>query len=107
MPAMQKRIDKGFHAHSVPDVLQKYAEYQPHPKVEPRNTIFDNRSKEQKEQALMGVEDTSLNDKMQPYKQSPHILFSTQMGQITEPSLYKSEALGIMLMIFRNPENVM
>ena len=104
---MQKRIDKGFHVHNIPDVLQKYAVYQPHPKVEPRNTIFENRSKEQKEQALMGVEDSSLNDKMQPYKQSPHILFSTQMGVVTEPSLYNSEALGINLMIFKNPENAM
>ena len=80
MPAIQKRIDKGFHAHNVPDVLQKYAVYQQKKGIEPRNTIFDNRSKEQKEQALMGVEDSSLNDKMQPYKQSPHILFSTQKG---------------------------
>ena len=53
----------------------------------------------------MGEEDNSLNDKMQPYKQSPHILFSTQIGNHTEPTLYNSEALGIILMIFRNTEN--
>ena len=52
----------------------------------------------------MGVEDTSLNDKLLPYKQSPHLLFSTQMGLVTVPSLYHSEALGITFVIFRNPE---
>ena len=55
----------------------------------------------------MGVEDTSLKDKIQPYKQSPHLLFSTQMGVVTEPSLNHSEALGIIIFIFRNPENEM
>ena len=52
----------------------------------------------------MGVEDNSLNDKLLPYKQSPHLLFSTQTGGPTEPSLYHSEALGITLVIFKNPE---
>ena len=61
---MMKRIDKGFHAQSVPDVLQKYATYQSKKGIEPRNIIFDNRSKEQREKDLIGVEDTSLNDKM-------------------------------------------
>ena len=53
----------------------------------------------------MGVEDTSLNDKLLPYKQSPHLLFSIQKGGQTEPSLKHSEALEIILVIFRNPED--
>ena len=53
----------------------------------------------------MGVEDTSLNDKLLPYKQSPQLLFSTQMGSVTEPSLCHYDALGIIPVIFSNPEN--
>ena len=54
----------------------------------------------------MGVEDTSLNDKLLPYKQSPHLLYSTQKGEPTLPSLYHSEVLSITLVIFRDPEDV-
>ena len=62
----------------MPEIFQNLAVYQPKKGIEPRNVIIDNRTEEQKEQALMGVEDTSLNDKLLPYKQSPHLLFSTQ-----------------------------
>ena len=76
-PAIQKRIEKGLEAHSVPEIFQNLAAHDQKKGIEPRNVIIDNRTEEQKEQALMGVEDTSLNDKLLPYKQSPHLLFST------------------------------
>ena len=90
----------------MPEIFQNLAQYFQEKGIEPRNTIIDNRTEEQKEQALMGVEDTSLNEKLLPYKQSPHLLFSTQKGDPTDPSLYHSEALGITFVIFRNPEDV-
>ena len=43
-PAIQSRIDKGFHAHNLPEILQNLALYQTPKGTELKNTIIDNRS---------------------------------------------------------------
>ena len=47
----------------------------------------------------------TLNDKLDPYIEPPTILNSIRMGPVTEPSLYHSEALEVILFLFKNPWN--
>ena len=47
----------------------------------------------------------TLNDKLDPYIEPPTILHSIRMGTMTEPSLYHSEALEVILFLYKDPEN--
>ena len=48
----------------------------------------------------------TLNIKLNPYMQIPTIINSTIMTGVTEPSLYHSEILEVILFLHRYPENV-
>ena len=47
----------------------------------------------------------TLNDKLDPYIESPTILNSIKKGDVTDPSLYHSETLKVILFLYKHTEN--
>ena len=103
--ALQKLIKKGFAAFVLPEILQKTAIYQTINGITPRNTILDWRSEEQMKDNEQGVEQNTLNEKLNPYTDKPTIINSTHKGEETEPSLHHSEILELIVFLHRDPEN--
>ena len=104
--ALQKIIKKGFAAFVLPELLQKSAGYQTVQDVTPKNTILDKRSEEQMKDDEQGVEQNTLNEKLNPYAETPTIINSTHKGDVTLPSLHHSEILESIVFLHKDPENV-
>ena len=81
--AVQKKNEQGTSVYIIPDLFQKCAIFQSHPRIEPKNTILDKRNEEQKEHAVSNVVPTSLKEEIQPYNRPVTHKVSVKKGDVT------------------------